>query len=303
MLSTARAPFQSLFDPAPQFPVAVCVSAGAGSLRTHAPKRPPKELRPGLAAPQVFLLLGFFLASPAQADIRFQAKPMTGAKLPSGKAQCEIRLAVDKQVEVSLHGDMVAVHTLTGSDARDNGSECSAPLPAAAMDGFRLEVRKRQGEVKLVMEPSARNDFTATVFIHGNAAGEGLYDLRIWWNTPTLPSGINSNNAFHFAARGAGKAILNDAVPVALGDVSVDIDRGGNIAVTFQMGRAGKATFTGTVMSWENGVLKMDGKTDERFKRLPGPMYVNFDAGKQVYKVAMEATNGQDQLRLTWERK
>jgi hypothetical protein len=36
---------------------------------------------------------------------------------------------------------------------------------------------------------------------------------------------------------------------------------------------------------------------------LPGPMYIYFDASKQIYKIAMDATNGQDQLRMSWERK
>jgi len=83
---------------------------------------------------------------------------------------------VDQQVEVSLRGDMIGVHTLTGADARDNGSECSAPLPGRMVDGFTMTVKKRHGEVRLVAEPAARNDFTATIFIHDNAAGEGLYD-------------------------------------------------------------------------------------------------------------------------------
>jgi len=248
--------------------------------------------------------LPLLLALPAVADVQFHARPMTDAKIPRGKAQCEIRLMVDQQVEVSLHGDTIGVHTLTGADARDNGSECSAPLPGRVVDGFTMTVKKRHGEVRLVAEPSARNDFTATIFIHDNAAGESLYDLRISWSTlSAAPPGITSNNAIQSAARGAGKAALNEAAPVPLGAVTVVIDRGSNIVVTFQIGRSGSAAFTGTVMSWEGGVLKMDGMADERFLHLPGPMYIYFDASKQVYKVAMDATNGQDQLRVSWERK
>jgi len=155
-----------------------------------------------------------------------------------------------------------------------------------------------------VAAPYARNDFTATVFIHNNAPGEGLYDLRISWIVPTPETpGVSMNNAIHSSARGAGKALLNEAAPVALGNVTVDIDRGGNIVVTFQIGRSGPISFIGTVTSWEGGVLKMDAKAGDRFLHLPGPMYLNFDASRQVYKIAMDATNGQDQLRVSWERK
>jgi hypothetical protein len=244
------------------------------------------------------------LTSPALADIQFHARPMTNAKIPHDKARCDIHLMVDQQVEVSLHGDMIGVHTLTGHDARDDGSECSAPLPDKVVDGFTMEVKKRRGEVKLVSEPSARNNFTATVFIHDNTAGEGQYYLRISWNVPSSPAGdINRNNAIHSAARGQGKAALNEAAPVTIGDVTVDIDRAGKILVKFQIGRSGSATFTGTVMSVEGETMKVDSAADERFLHLPGPMYLYFDASKQVYKIAMDATNGRDQLRVSWERK
>jgi hypothetical protein len=248
-----------------------------------------------------FLLL---LAIPARADIQFHAKLMTNAKLPRGKGQCDIRLMVAGQAEVSLHGDNIGVHTLTGADARDDGSECSAPLPAGAVDGFAFVVKKRHGEVRLVSEPSARNGYTATVFIHNNGGGEERYELRISWNTPsTAPPGMNWNNAIHFAAHGQGKGALNEAEPVTLGDVTVDMDRAGKVVARFQIGRSGSASFTGSVISWEGGVMKVDAAADEKFLHLPGPMYIYFDASKQVYKIAMDATNGQDQLRVTWERK
>jgi hypothetical protein len=242
------------------------------------------------------------LVPPARADIQFHARPLTNAKLPRGKAQCEIRLIVDKQVEVSLHGDTVGVHTLIGADARDNGSECSAPLPERVVDDFILTVKKKHGEVRLVSDSTKRNNFTATVFIHNNPGGDGAYDLRISWSAP--PTGaITANNATHTAAPGAGKAALNETAPVVLGNVTVDMDLGGKVMVTFQVGRSGSASFTGSMMSRDAGVTKVDATADERFLHLPGPMYLYFDASKQIYKIAMDATNGQDQLRVNWERK
>ena len=250
----------------------------------------------------IFLTMLFAAAAPA--DIQFHARPITNAKLPRGQGRCEIRLMVDQQVEVSLRGDTIAVHTLTGADARDNGSECSAPLPDRPVEEFALKAEKRHGEVRLVSEPSARNGFTATVFIHDNAPGEGFYQLRISWNLPSeAPPGMSLNNATHYAARGHGTASLNETAAEPLGDVAVDIDRGGKALITFQVGRSGAVSFTGTVMSWEDGAMKIDAVADERHRRLPGPMYLYFDASKQIYKIAMDATNGQDQLRVSWERK
>jgi len=257
---------------------------------------------PPLRASALKWILGLTLLSPALADVQFHARLTDNAKIPRGKARCEIRLIVDKQVEVSLHADTIGVHTLTGADARDNGSECSAPLPGQVVDGFTLAVKKKHGEVRLVSDPSARNSFAATIFIHNNPGGDGLYDLRLSWNAPP-PSAITANNATHTAARGTGKAALNDAAPVALGDVAVDMDLVGKVLVTFQVGKTGSAFFTGSMMSRDAGIMKVDAAADDRFQRLPGPMYIYFDASKQIYKISMEATNGQSQLRVTWERK
>jgi len=69
------------------------------------------------------LLLPLFAAVPTWADTRFQARPTTRDDVPAGKGQCDIRLEVDKEVEVSLHGDQVAIRTISGRDARDDGSE------------------------------------------------------------------------------------------------------------------------------------------------------------------------------------
>src|SRR6185312_16150575 len=150
---------------------------------------------------RIFLLP--LIAVAAQADVQFHARPMTNAKISAGEARCEIRLMVDQQVEVSLRGDTVSVHTLTGADARDSGSECSAPLPDRPVDGFKLKVEKRHGAVNLVAEPSARNSFTATAFIHNNGPAEQLYQLRITWLLPNpAPPGMSLNNAIHYAGRG-----------------------------------------------------------------------------------------------------
>ena len=53
------------------------------------------------------LLLLFCAALPTWADTRFQARRMTRDDVPAGKGQCDIRLQVDKEVEVSLRGDQV----------------------------------------------------------------------------------------------------------------------------------------------------------------------------------------------------
>src|SRR5437763_17006662 len=128
--------------------------------------------------PALLFLLG---ALPAIADTRFQARRMTRDDVPLGKGQCDIRLQVDNQVEVQVRSDMVFVRTLAGQDARDDGSECNAPLPNRDVGGVRFEVMDSRGDIRLLAEPSRRNDFAAIVAIRDGSGGFGRYHFRLSW--------------------------------------------------------------------------------------------------------------------------
>ena len=126
----------------------------------------------------VFLLA----ALPALADTRFQIRRMTRDDVPRGKGQCDVRLQVDDQVEVSVQGDGVFIRTLSGQDARDDGSECNAPLPPQDVRGFNFEVKDSRGDIKLVEEPSRRNGGRAIVRIRDSPGGFGRYHFRLSWD-------------------------------------------------------------------------------------------------------------------------
>jgi hypothetical protein len=126
----------------------------------------------------VFLLA----ALPALADTRFQIRRMTRDDVPRGKGQCDVRLQVDDQVEVSVQGDGVFIRTLSGQDARDDGSECNAPLPPQDVQGFSFEVKDSRGDIKLVEEPSRRNGGRAVVRIRDAPGGFGRYHFRLSWD-------------------------------------------------------------------------------------------------------------------------
>jgi hypothetical protein len=120
-------------------------------------------------------------ALPALADTRFTIRRMTRDDVPRGKGQCDIRLQVDDQVEVSVQGDRVYVRTLSGQDARDDGSECNAPLPDRDPRGFNFEVLDSRNEIRLVEPPSDRNGGRAIVQIRDSASGFGRYHFRLSW--------------------------------------------------------------------------------------------------------------------------
>src|ERR1039457_5386756 len=98
---------------------------------------------PGRVGAAILMLCA---ALPALADTRFQARRMTRDDVPLGKGQCDIRLQVDNEVEVSVRGDVVTIRTLAGRDARDDGSECNAPLPDRDIVGFNFQVIESRNE-------------------------------------------------------------------------------------------------------------------------------------------------------------
>jgi hypothetical protein len=121
------------------------------------------------------------LALPAFADTRFNVRRMARNDAPPGRGQCDIRLQVDDRVEVAVSGDDVFIRTLSGQDARDDGSECNAPMPGGDVPGFNFEVKERRGDINLVEGPSRRNGGRAIVQIHDGPGGFGRYIFRLSW--------------------------------------------------------------------------------------------------------------------------
>ena len=284
-----------------------------------------KLLRAGVA------LLALCAALPALADTQFRIRRMTRNDVPPGKGQCDIRLQVDNEVDVSVHGDMVMIHTLAGRDPRDDGSECNGPLPDRNIEGFNFQVIDSRNEIRLVAEPSRRNNFTAVVHIRDSAGGEGRYHFRLSWviggggapderrdgggppegrrGLGSLPEerrggggpGFSWNNTIDFHGQGRGASAFNDLGEQRLLDVTVNVDRGGRILVSFRGERGRPLSFTGTVIASEGGRLKADVVSEDR--RLHGPMYISVDGRQNVNSITLEATDGRDRLRVNWDRR
>src|SRR5438309_8235540 len=122
------------------------------------------------------------LAAPAIADTQFRVKRMTRNDVPLGKGQCDIRLQIDGEAEVSVEGDHVFIRTLNGRDGRDDGSECNEPLPRGDVRNFNYEVKDSRGEIVLLDQPSRRNGNRAVVRIRDSKGGEGRYHFRLTWD-------------------------------------------------------------------------------------------------------------------------
>lgn len=257
------------------------------------------------------VLMLLLAALPALADSRFQIHRMTRDDVPFGKGQCDIRLQVDNEVEVTVRGDVVNIRSLAGQGARDDGSECNASLPNHEIAGFQFEVKDSRNQIRLVEGPSRRNGYSAVVRIHDTSGGFGRYHFRLTWSQtpgdftakdrPRAGEGFSWNNTVSLEGKGRGEARTGDEAPQRLGDVSIQIDQGGKLVAVFRADR-GRAplTFNGTVASREGGKWKADVMTDDR--RLRGPMYFSVE-GERVTSVQLEATDGRDRLKLNWGKK
>ncbi len=274
---------------------------------------------------KIWVILAFLLTlASAQADTQFRARKMTRSDVPLGKGQCDIWIYVDNEIEVSVRGDMVFARTISGREPRDAGSECNEPLPARDIRGFRFEEADSRAEMRLIGEPSRRNNYQAVVRIRDGASGECRCHFRLTWEiTPDdltrrdsddFPGrrrdgdfddrrgGLSWNNTAHFGGRGQGSSILSGYGTQRLFDASVDIDRGNRIFVSFRTDTGRPLTFSGAVIAADRDTIKADVATDDGI-RLRGSMYLLRNPRGDVDRITLEATNGQDQLSLNWDRR
>ncbi len=265
---------------------------------------------------------------PAWADTQFRIRQMNRDDVPRGKGQCDIRLQVDNEVEVAVRGDSVFIHTLSGQDARDDGSECNAPLPRREMPDLTFEVKDSRNEIRLVAPPDRRNDFAAIVHIRDGAGGFGRYHFRLAWNMdlaptmrppdrrdddrrddrrdfdrdrPPAPPRFVWNNVINFRGQGRGTAMFNERDSRRLFDCNVDIDRGGKILVSFRAERGRNVIYSGVLIDREGGRLKASVTSEDG--RLRGPMYISVDDRQNVNSISLDATDGRDRLRINWDRR
>lgn len=267
-------------------------------------------------------LLIFSAAAPVWADTQFRARKMTRSDVPLGRGQCDIWLYVDNELEVSVRGDMVSVRTISGREGRDAGSECNEPLPYHDVAGFRFEEADSRAEMRLIAEPSRRDNYQAVVRIRDPQSGDCRCHFRLTWDMTSggdrtrrdsgdfrrdgdfddRRGGLAWNNTTHFAGPGRGSSTLSGYGTQPLFDVSVDIDRGNRIMVSFRTDSGRRLSFSGSVIGVDGDTLRADVATDDQ-ARLRGSMFLSRNPRGDVYRITLDATNGQDRLSVDWSRR
>ena len=206
--------------------------------------------------------LSVLAALPVLADTQFRVRQMTRDDVPPGKGQCDIRLRVDGEVEVSVRGDMVYVRTISGRGARDEGSECNDPLPARNIQNFGFEVHERRGDIRLLSPPSRRTD-AAIVRIRDRQGGDGRYRFRLSWAMTGGYSGGGGdlrppfpgrgrpdwNEIVEFRGRGSGMYTRSGERRRVLDNAEVSVDRDGQVRVRFETSFGPPLAFVGRISS------------------------------------------------------
>ena len=99
----------------------------------------------------------------------------------SRRGRFDLRLVVDGESEFFLRGEQVRFRVVSGRPPKDEGSECSQPIPPSAVREFKIFREEGRGRVILLEQPSPQNGFTAKLRISDPKRGEDRYHVRVQW--------------------------------------------------------------------------------------------------------------------------
>jgi hypothetical protein len=116
-----------------------------------------------------------------QVESQLRARQLPGWDPRAREGRCQIRMWVDNRAEVRMRGDTIFVRTLEGSRGRDEGSECSQPLPYNSVRGFQIHQLSGRNRVTLVQEPGRMNNYTAIMSIEDRQGGGDNYAFEVTW--------------------------------------------------------------------------------------------------------------------------
>lgn len=259
-------------------------------------------------------IVALLAALPAAADTRFQVRRMARNDVPFGKGQCDIRLQVDGDVEVTVRGDSVLIRTISGRDAHDDGSECNEPLPRDAQN-FNFDVRDSRGGIRLIAEPSYRDGGAAIVRIRDSSGGMGRYHFRLSWTIgggrdrglrdddrdrrPPIGGGGGWNRRVYFTGRGDGSYFHGGFGRHRIYNVVVRLDPNGTVSVNFERERGGRLNFTGRVHRFTGDEVTADvvgGDGDI----LRGSMIILLNSRDRVSEINMSGRDGRERFEVRW---
>lgn len=93
----------------------------------------------------------------------------------------EFNARVNQTVVLKIRDDEVWAETLRGRPLREASYRFTQPLPQMRVQNLQLERLDGRGEIRVLEQPSARNNYTASVLIHDPEGGADQYRFRLRW--------------------------------------------------------------------------------------------------------------------------
>ena len=116
-----------------------------------------------------------------QAEVQVRARQLPGWDPLQREGHCQIRVWVDDRAEVRMRGDRIWVTTLQGAKGRDEGSECSHPLPFNSVRDFQIRQIAGRSPVGMSQDPSRANNYTAMFTVEDRQGGGDNYVFDVTW--------------------------------------------------------------------------------------------------------------------------
>ncbi len=94
----------------------------------------------------------------------------------------DLRVRVDGSVVFFIRGGEIRYQVRNGAPPRDEGSEYRKEIPHGEPVNLQLEQRDGRNPIRIVEEPSRRNNYTLIVSIDDPQGGSNRYHARITWD-------------------------------------------------------------------------------------------------------------------------
>jgi hypothetical protein len=123
---------------------------------------------------------------------------------PFGKGDRETfrwRGRVDGSDDIFIHGNSVRVEHISANPIQKQDYRFSAPLPSGDVD-VELQVIKGRGDVRLLEQPSRRNQYTAVVRVDDqDNGGDSDYEFELSWSRKESKDSSAYNSVFRWRGK------------------------------------------------------------------------------------------------------
>ena len=89
---------------------------------------------------------------------------------------------VDSVVQLAVRGSNIQSRTISGTTYAEGRYNFNGNLPTRGNVSVGVNKKEGRGDVRIVQQPSRRNNYTGIIEIRDNAGGADNYSLEIYWN-------------------------------------------------------------------------------------------------------------------------